>query len=154
MRLYFLDTSALVKLYYQEKGSKLVYNILTGEGTFCISSLAYPELIATFSRKVKAKEININDFDNIISTWKVDYKSLFAVVGIGNEIIDYAGSLAEKYALKGADAIQLACAFEIKKRIEKSKYEDVDFILVSSDKELLEAGDSEGFETLNPEEGV
>ena len=34
MKLYFLDTSALVKRYYQERGSKLVYNILSEEDTF------------------------------------------------------------------------------------------------------------------------
>lgn len=55
---YFLDTSALVKIYHRESGSDIVLSIYNGDNVVFISELSRIEFISTIYRRFRNKEIN------------------------------------------------------------------------------------------------
>ena len=55
---YFLDTSALVKIYHKEAGTEKVLNIYKSQNSIAISELSEIEFISTVYRKFRDKEIN------------------------------------------------------------------------------------------------
>jgi len=46
--IYYLDTSALVKRYYTEKGSARVHSLFQAENLLVVSKVAYAELLAAW----------------------------------------------------------------------------------------------------------
>jgi hypothetical protein len=64
------------------------------------------------------------------------------------KIIEEAGLLAEKYFLRGYDAVQLACALEIEKT--RNSLGASSIIFVSADNALNQAAQSEGLTVDNP----
>ena len=50
MKLYYLDSSALVKGYVKEKGSEKVREILEDESLLATSPIAYPEVLYHFNK--------------------------------------------------------------------------------------------------------
>jgi len=55
---YFLDTSALVKIYHKETGTKRVLNIYKSRSNITISELSEMEFISTIHRKFRDGEID------------------------------------------------------------------------------------------------
>ena len=51
MKLYYLDSSALVKGYAKEKGSEKVRRILEDESLLSTSPISYPEVLSALARK-------------------------------------------------------------------------------------------------------
>ena len=71
--VYFLDTSALVKLYHQERGTEIV-EALAAEPTaqLWISDLARAEFHSTFVRKVLEGELDAAQFDAVAECFRDD----------------------------------------------------------------------------------
>jgi len=55
---YFLDTSALVKIYHKEVGTEKVLNIYEDKSDIVISELSKVEFISTIHRKFRDGEID------------------------------------------------------------------------------------------------
>ena len=54
---YFLDTSALVKIYYEEEGSRQVECIVEkADNEIYVSSLSRVEFVSVLNRKFRKKE--------------------------------------------------------------------------------------------------
>ncbi len=143
MKVIYLDTSALVKRYYQEEGTEKV-EVLMREAVAFTSKVAYPETLAALAKKWREGEITEVDFRNAVSDFKFDWHFLLAVVELTDEIVDLAGTLVEKYPLKGFDAVHLASALSVRRGWMES------FRFVCSDQTLLKAADAEGLEILDP----
>ncbi|WP_459943306.1 type II toxin-antitoxin system VapC family toxin, partial [Deferrisoma palaeochoriense] len=58
MSLFFFDTSALVKIYHEERGSKACPDLYLGTSTIAVSELARVELYSAVFRKLREREIN------------------------------------------------------------------------------------------------
>jgi len=48
--IYYLDTSALVKRYYVEKGSAWVHSLFRPDNLLVVSKVAYAEFLAALAR--------------------------------------------------------------------------------------------------------
>lgn len=115
----FLDTSALVKRYHIEKGTKEIDAIFKDDSVnISISQLSIAELASTLSKKVR--EGILNEKAKIISfeAFLRDYKNkCFKVLFIDKEIIKAATEClitkGSKVALRTLDAIQLECALKL-----------------------------------------
>jgi predicted nucleic acid-binding protein len=53
MKSYYLDTSALVKIYHREIGTETMLRLYRGSDTLFISELAKIELLSTVYRKYR-----------------------------------------------------------------------------------------------------
>ncbi|HLP48239.1 MAG TPA: type II toxin-antitoxin system VapC family toxin [Candidatus Deferrimicrobium sp.] len=60
---YFFDTSALVKLYHNEKGTDKVLGIYKSRDKITISELARVEFYSTIYRKYRDEEIELKTLD-------------------------------------------------------------------------------------------
>lgn len=67
---------------------------------------------------------------------------------ITNQLIEYAALLAEKYALRGYDAVQLAAALEVHQL--RIAAQSAPFTLISADDALNVAAQAEGLLVDNP----
>jgi predicted nucleic acid-binding protein len=67
MLRYFLDTSALIKLYHEEEGTEVVDNLVSqNQPVIVISDLSGLEMVSAMSRKVRAQEIKPETFTAVL----------------------------------------------------------------------------------------
>ncbi len=146
--LYYLDTSALIKLYHQETGTVQVEALFEDpENSLVVSELAAVELYSTVARKVRTGEINGEAYTQVLQNFDEDCRLRFIVTPLNAAMTQKAKDLLQKYgktsALRALDALHLgACAI--------SQVED-GLVFVCSDKRLLEIAALEGHKVLNPE---
>ena len=141
---YFFDSSAVIKIYHKETGTEKVDEIVDGSGEIYISSLALIETIATLRRKVKERKLTLNRFSKLKSAFLYDVEKRYTLIPIEDSLVVDALYLAEKYAMKSLDSLQLASALKI-----KSVEEEI--IFVSADLQLLKFAQKENFKIFNPE---
>jgi predicted nucleic acid-binding protein len=150
MNYSYFDSSALVKRYAQEIGTELVENLCQKKGVaIFISDIALAELGAAFARKLREGEIIEDEYSTMLGDFKDDYFYEYFKVSINFDILNLAVSLSRKRALRGYDAVQLACAIKVKEAVMTEEHEaKITFIV--ADKALEEAARAEGFITINP----
>ncbi len=144
---YFFDSSAIIKRYHNEIGTEKVDKIVEGNEEIYISSLALIETVATLRRKVKERKLTHNRFSKLKSAFLYDVEKRYTLIPIEDSLVVDALYLAEKYAMKSLDSLQLASALKVKTVEEE-------IIFVSADLQLLKYAEKEGFEILNPENSI
>lgn len=136
----YLDTSALVKLYIDEDGTRMVQALAKKSKVLATSIAAYAEARAAFKRGLAEKIIYETEYNLCLSNFKNDWKN-YLIVNIDKSLIFLAGDLAEKYNLRGFDSIHLASAVVFMQKLNKQ------ILFLCWDKKLTEAAVKEGFET-------
>ena len=110
---FFFDTSALVKLFSEEKGSSIVKDIIdNADNTIWISDLVRVEIHSAILRKFRNGEINADELESILKG--IDEQlSFLQEIYMAGDIIAEASALVLKfgknYGLRTLDAIHLAC---------------------------------------------
>ena len=140
MTTFYFDTSAIVKRYHKEVGSKVLDRIFELRDAFTISFWCVLEFIVVFSTRMRRKKLSREAFNAVVSLFLKDVLDRFAIASVNDELVASAVSLAVKHALPSADCLQLASAINLKRALELMKEE---FILVCSDKELCKAAERE-----------
>lgn len=146
---YYLDTSALVKLYHQEAGTDQVEALFTqADNSLIISELAAVELYSTVARKLRTGEITEEAFEEVCNNFDDDCNRRFVVTPLSATVSQKAKELLRKHgkvkALRSLDALHLgACSIA---------QADGSMIFVCSDNRLLEIAALEGHAVLNPED--
>ena len=114
--ILYLDTSAWVKLYVRELGSKELRAHTTKAETMAASVVAYPEARAAFAR-IKAQGISTEaKHQQRLAQLNLDWENLLRIELVP-AVVRTAGDLAEVYGLRGFDAIHLASALWLKARV-------------------------------------
>jgi len=111
--ILFLDSSALVKRYVEEEGTKLVDELWEKAEEVATSVVAFAEVISTFSRKSREGILTQKELIEIIYEFKEDYSRMIHVP-ITLELNKIIERLLVSYSLKGFDAIHLASALILK----------------------------------------
>ena len=143
MAAYFLDSSALVKRYAAETGSAWVENLTdprSGNRIF-VAAITHVEVIAAIARKKKGLLLSATDAAAAIARFENDLQTDLRVFDLTPNVITMAARLAEKHALRGYDAVQLAVALEI--NAARTARRLTGLMLISSDVELNTAAQSE-----------
>lgn len=113
--ILYLDTSAWVKLYVHELGSKELRAYTAKAETLAASVVAYPEERATFAR-IKAQGISTEaKHRQRLAQLNLDWENLLRIELVP-AVVRTAGDLAEVYGLRGFDAIHLASALWLKEK--------------------------------------
>jgi predicted nucleic acid-binding protein len=66
---FFIDTSALIKIYHKEVGTEEMLTIYKGSDTLAISELAKIELLSSIYRKYRENEITQITLDLIVEKY-------------------------------------------------------------------------------------
>lgn len=153
MTVFYVETSALVKRYRREAGTSLVDELLSDPlpaDRFYTSFLSVLELTSAITRLMKGGELQQKAADEILSRFRQDLRQLVRVWPLDNDIAASAVSMVLEHRLRSADAIHLATATAI-----FSVISGPESVLVSSDRELLNAASEARITTLDPlESGV
>ena len=137
--ILYLDTSALVKLYIQEPGSKEVREQVAAARIVSTSRVSYVEARAGIARKFREGELTEGERRRIVRDLEEDWKNYF-IVEVSESVAKLGGALTDRYPLRGFDAIHLASALLLKNRTR------VDVSFSCFDKKLREAAKAEGLD--------
>src|SRR4030067_2282732 len=119
--IVYLDTSSLVKLYVEEIDSEKIKNVARDAAAISTAKVAYAEARAAFARKHKEDAFSLNVLRKIVEDLNRDWENYF-VIEITDGLIRFAGDIAERYLLRGFDAIHLASAIHLKNRMNSEIY--------------------------------
>ena len=150
---YFLDTSALAKLYRKELGSDLVDRIVAEQGSRrFISRFTLLEMESVLALKFRTGEIDEQSLTMARRRLEADLGSRRLLVAtVSDDHLRGARQLLIEHgrteALRGPDALQLSVALGLKRAGLVS-------VFVAADQKLCRVAMIEGFTTLNPEQPI
>ena len=147
MALYYLDTSALVKLYVREPGSDLLIRLAdrTNRHRFAVLALARAELHAALRRRQRDGDLDAVLAEDLLNRFNQHLESRFERQLVSDSLIDLAANLVDRHPLRAYDAVQLAGCLML--RANSANYEPN---FVCSDRKLLQAAKLEGVACLDP----
>ena len=140
----YLDTSALVKRFVEEKGSERVAMLIVREGPAATATIAYPELLAALARKRREGALSHRAYTRLRRAVDRDW-DVYLRIDLRDEVLRRARDLVRRHPLRAYDAVHLASALQLRADLE----EPVTF--VAADTRLLEAARRERLDTLDPE---
>jgi len=145
--LYYLETSALVKLYVREPGSERLLRLAArvNNHRFAVLALSRVEMHSAIRRREREGDIEAAIADRLLSQFEQHLESRFIKQVLNDQVIDLATSLVKRNALRAYDAVQLAGCLTLK---ENSATDEPSF--VCSDQRLLQAAEIEGLACLDP----
>lgn len=139
--ILYLDTSALVKRYFQEPYSKKIISKWKEADEIITSSVAYAETMASIHRKKREANIGDKTIKKIINLFQTDWQS-FIRVEVTDELNEFIDRAVKKYPLRGFDAIHLASCLMVNKRLPEN------LLFACFDHRLTHSASSEGLETF------
>jgi predicted nucleic acid-binding protein len=140
--ILFFDTSALIKRYISENGSKKVDELFDAAESIVVSPVTKIESYSTIKRLLSTNAISGEDYEYLKKNIDYDFK-YFAVLSLDKRIEKRAIKLIEKHQLKTLDSIQLASCLQRKANIKS---------FIVSDSKLKEAAEAEGLDIIDPAE--
>lgn len=146
---YFVDTSALAKLYHWEAGSERMQALIEAPGVWLLlSELSLVEMESVFATKVRTGVIEKADLAQLRGRFYADLsRGRFTVALFARRHFQSAEALVRAYAadraLRTLDALQLAMAIDLFHCGTASE-------LVTSDKVLCEVAGLVGLAVVNP----
>jgi predicted nucleic acid-binding protein len=147
LALYYLETSALVKLYVREPGTERLMSLAdrASGNQLAILSLAQVEFRSAVRRRERNGEIPALVANQLLEIFKRHVEARFISQTVTDFVLDIASMLVDRYALRAFDAVQLAGYMALK----NSASVDIP-IFVCSDRELLSAAIQEGITVMDP----
>lgn len=146
--IYYLDASALVKVYSYEKGTEAMVNLLGSKLAFYSSVVIYSEVLFAIRRKLENREISQDNFSEQVKFFESHFQALINRVQLNENVFDFLRNRVLQHSMKALDAIHLASALWIRENI------DVNCKFLCSDEELLKFAKKEELDIINPEETV
>jgi predicted nucleic acid-binding protein len=132
----------MIKLYVEERGSTEVQRRVEEAQVTATSRIAYAEGRAALARKFRDRELTPRDYRTMVKDLDEDWENYF-VVDVTENLVKLAGSLSEKHALRGLDAIHLASGVVLRRQGRR----DVAFSCF--DERLVSAARREGLKVVH-----
>ncbi len=152
--MLYLDSSALVKRYVQEEGSKAVNSRFEQGEAIYTSVLSFAEVHATVGRKYREKQLSVNEKKKLVDDFLYDWLFSLTVLELTTHTMTALPTLCEQYSLKASDAVHLSAAIWLKDsiRVHAKGFEASGHIIEFgvSDRQLGEAALKCGFQVFNP----
>ena len=140
----YLDTSALVKRFVSEVGSREVQRLVARGKPVASATIAYAELYSGLTRRHREGVMSQLQYRLACSRFERDWMALVKVE-LGAEILASARDLIQRHGLRAFAGIHLASALGL----QRAANEPVTF--VAADQRLLRAAVGERLETVDPE---
>jgi predicted nucleic acid-binding protein len=142
--LNYLDTSALIKRFVDEKGSSVAHSLVQQGGPIATATIAYAEVFSGLARKLREKHLSRALFGQACRQFEGDWQA-YIRVELHTEILVLARDLIQRYPLRGFDAVHLASAVSLQNALGEG------ITFVAADGRLLKAAESEKLDVLNIE---
>jgi uncharacterized protein len=134
----YFDSSALVKLVFDEDGSEDAARLWDGADAVVTSRVAHPEVRAALAAARRADRLDARTHRRAKAEWDRFHRAL-RMVELTPQLEQVAADLAEQHALSGFDAIHLASALEVS---------SAPLVVATWDARLLGAAQAAGLATL------
>ena len=121
--ILYVDSSSLAKLYAEEPGSPDFADLMNVADAVASSAITYAEIRSALARRRRERSLTPAQFATAREQFESDWATLI-VVPCDDALARHAGALAEKHALRGADAVHLA-SFE--RLLVSTDDDDVEF---------------------------
>lgn len=146
MSLYYLDTSALVKLYVREAGTEQMIRLasLSSGHSMVVLVLARVEFRAAVRLRERMGDLPNEAAETLLARMEEHLQSLYLVQLVTEAVIQGAAALLDRHALRAYDALQLAGCLTLRAQLGESPS------FVCSDQRLLKAAEQEGFAVFDP----
>lgn len=150
MTTYYLDTSALVKRYVDETGSRWLRALLDAppRPSVVLVHLVIVEMTSALVRRVREGVVSAPEYIQAQNAFRADCLSQYDLVTAVDDIIDQANRLLEKHPLRAYDAIHLAAAVASNRALLADDLAPL--VFVSADDRLNQAASAEGLTVDNP----
>lgn len=107
----FLDSSALAKRYVEEKGSDRVDAILSAAAALGVSVIGLPEVVSSLCRRRRERRLSKDQYVDAKRSLFFDLEDA-SVIELTDQVIARSVELLERWPLRSADALHIACAAE------------------------------------------
>lgn len=150
MAVYYLEASALMKLYKSEAGSDIVTELVRNKATdetFVTSHLTIFEISSSSARLLKNGEITRARYSMIVGTLAEDLnRYAIIVLPLQSALVTEALALLPDYPLRAGDALHVATA----RRLQEALDDEAMYVVVA-DKRISETCAAIDLSQLNPE---
>lgn len=148
MAAYYLETSALVKLYVREIGTDRLLQLASrsSDSRLAILSLAQVEFRSAIRRRERNGEIAPAVATGLLEAFGRHIQTRFVTQAVTDFVLDIAAALVDRQALRAFDAMQLAGYIAMQTSTSAGETP----VFVCCDRELLKAAENEGVPTLDP----
>lgn len=136
---YYLDASAMTKLFTPETGSVFLSGLMDRETDVGTARLGLVEVASALWRLVREQRTPALEVESVLPLLASPDPTAFAVFELDASIAERAVGCLQRHRLRASDAVHLATAL--------LKNADV---FVCSDNRLLAAAEAEGLTCLNP----
>lgn len=146
MPYYYFDSTALVKRYSMERGTRIVTKLMVKRGKVAIlPTWTVTELYSAFSNRAQQGELTRDDSYSVIHKFELEStQGLFQFIAPTMQTYLTTKELVMEYpALRTIQVMHLALALELK---------PLRLTVVSADVPLLTACKTAGLHIINPEE--
>jgi predicted nucleic acid-binding protein len=150
MSHYFFDSSALIKRYVDEKGTKWIRMIVapnTGH-TYLIAQITPVEVVSSAERLRREGKVSQRTARATRLAFDRHARREYVVAVLSEEVVTQAKDLLVIHQLRAYDAVQLATALISNKHLIDVGLPPL--IFVSADQRLLNAAAAEGLSTSDP----
>ena len=148
MVTYYLDTSALLKLYVNETGSQWLHYTLTADDIRVTAQIAIVEMGSAFNRRLREDTVTINDYTRLAGRFRHDCLNLYHFMTLNGPILNIAWNLLERHPLRSYDSVHLATALFIQDLLTQADEAPLTFL--SSDLRLNTIALAEGLTVDDP----
>jgi predicted nucleic acid-binding protein len=155
MNYYYLDTSALVKLYVPERGSEWVEQVVKESDEMgnlinlaAISKIGIVEVAAAIARRERLGTVSTNQKTRLYRSFLRDSEKLYELLPLTDEILHLGAELTQRWPLRGYDAVHLASAYILDRKLTAAGFDPLVFL--TADQKLFQASQNEGLKTENP----
>ncbi|MDZ4767351.1 MAG: type II toxin-antitoxin system VapC family toxin [Chloroflexota bacterium] len=151
MSAYFFDTSALVKRYIPEKGTRWVRSILatSANNDIIVAQITSVEVISAVSARKRAGLFPTKAASAVRTLLDLHFRAQYVVIDLSPTIVDRAKDLLENHLLRAYDSIQLSTAAESNDALVNRGLPALTF--VCADQRLLSVASTIGLIIVDPE---
>lgn len=146
MGVYYLDTSALVKLYVREPGTDEMTRLADPASGNCLAVLALSrvEFRAAVRQRERLGDVTREVAGALIAGMEAHLEHIYLVHPVTDSVIEEAAALLDRHPLRAYDAVQLAGCISLRGRSRERP------AFVCSDRQLLRAAENEGLTVFDP----
>src|SRR5699024_5070067 len=98
--IVYLDTSAFLKLYLAEEGSKATQQLMNAATAVCAHLITYAEMCAALAQAVRMQRLTDDERTYQKNCFEKDWNAL-QVLPVDEPLVRRAGQLAEGFQLRG-----------------------------------------------------
>jgi predicted nucleic acid-binding protein len=153
--IFFVDASALVKLYHEEVGAEAMRQLFRRpehQDTFFVTNLVALEVLVRLAKRGRAGgRRERRRFDRVLKEYTRHREEYLHVVGVEPSVVRNAESIAVVHSDSGAgtlDLVHAASARQVQDRLP-----DQPLTFVVADRKLRSLVERLGFRTFDPEHG-